>query len=419
MLNISLRERGAPKVISRSDWDRLHLERTVPELERAGVLSVDRSDDGVLLTPSAFVGKWQAPEVSLEITPKDPDLVSMITRLAVDFASREATEFKLEFEDATGSKTVGRFATLLRRCSEDGFPWEYKRSILSGTNVRGKPLFRESISSYLSKGINHKLVTAYADRQPVWDFNETVWAAYRKVMASEVELSPLLNELSTLMELLQFRESFDIDQTIAKGTALLTNGSVLSSAHQRMVRYCLAILSQERLVGADVTPVSFGKAHFRNLERIWELAVASMASEFFRSETMSVKLHGLANAKLRLFTDGGPTIDPDVVVRDGAEIRCLLDAKYKLHSMHQAGFASDIYQMTSYLSRTGASIGALVYVGSKASVTRVGTTANGAYLLAITISASAIAKSGVATLSSLITETGFSDIIPISDFAMA
>lgn len=419
MLSISLRERGPPKVISRSDWDRLHLEGTVPELERAGVLSIDRTGDGVLLTPSAFVGEWQAPGIYLEVAPKDANLVSMITSLAVDFASREATEFKSQSEDAIGSDTVGRFTALLRTCSEDGFPWEYKKSILSGTNVRGKPLFRQSISSYLSKGIKHKLVTAIADRQPIWDFNETVWAAYRQVMASRVEASPLLNELSALMALIDFRESFGIDQTIAKATALLANDSALSTSHRMLVRYCLAILSQERLVGAAVAPVSYGEAHFRNLERIWELAVTSMASELFRSETMSVKLHGLANAKFRLFTDGGPTIDPDVVVSDGAEIRCLLDAKYKLHSMHQAGFASDIYQMTSYLSRTGASIGALVYVGSKASVTKVGTTANGAHLLAITISASAIAKSGVATLSSLITEAGFSDIIPISDFAMA
>ena len=99
-------------------------------------------------------------------------------------------------------------------------------------------------------------------------------------------------------------------------------------------------------------------------------------------------LHGLRSSGISLFEDGGPRIDPDIIVQNAASITAVFDAKYKSLDPGSSGTAADLYQLTSYVRRLSAKLGALVYFSDgPATVSVSGTTPEGAPILVISISA--------------------------------
>lgn len=152
-----------------------------------------------------------------------------------------------------------------------------------------------------------------------------------------------------------------------------------------------------------------GVARFRDLEELWErcvLAFVAGAPEVF-SGGVPV-LHGLRGRGLRLLADGGPELDPDVVVaeQNTNQILGILDAKYKSRD-DAAASAGDLYQLVAYVRRTGASFGMLVQFSEEGDAGRyVGTTPEGAAVLSVSLSPRRVQAEGERALAGALHAAG-------------
>jgi 5-methylcytosine-specific restriction endonuclease McrBC regulatory subunit McrC len=347
------------------------------------------------------VGALKAPGLDLVIEPKERSFFEAIQKLALDFTGRSVNEF--EAVVVAGGEELGeRFLIELVRVLDDGAPWRYSSEILATSYPRGRLDVRQTVGKLLSRGISHRVVARQTIKQQQREFAALVHGAFRTLIALGGTSRLTLNRIEALIHVLQPHEEGHADEPVFSAARLLADGDLTESG-RTLVKLCLAILGYGDAEGARIIPVPAGFAAFHDLETLWEGAVAQLAQH---AELLSispvVELHGLARANLRLFTDGGPLLDPDIILRSGEVIRGVIDAKYKFSEPAGAPPAADVYQITAYVERTGASFGLLVYFGNSDGLNYIGTTASGSPVIKATISSQRLSELGSDTLKALL-----------------
>jgi hypothetical protein len=149
------------------------------------------------------------------------------------------------------------------------------------------------------------------------------------------------------------------------------------------------LISQEYAGTGIVEHVPGGIARFQDLEDLWELCTHHLVESWLRRSGTpgAAALHALRASGIRLFEDGGPELDPDIVVKDGQRITAVFDAKYKALDWGSSGSAADLYQITAYVRRLSARAGILVYFAyEREQAMLVGTTSKGAQVACASIS---------------------------------
>lgn len=402
MLELTLRERGSPIAIAPADWLRLQMEHSIGALHRRGILRVERTTAAIMLFPSTFVGELRAPGLTLTIRAKDELFYKAMLGLAENFDARTAQHHEARSNTAVGDDLASPYVRALSACVEEGLPWQYERQVEATSRPRGKPQFTQTISSFLSRGVFHKIVAAHHDRQQLHSFASVVWAAYRCLPNAPGLTNGLAQRAARLVEAIDNDRELDVAEALWIGAELLEEETI-SNAGRRLLTASLLLLDRTERSGTSLISIPAGKAQFVNLERIWERAVASLLRTWV-SDNENVALHGLSADNIHLFGERGPVIDPDVVVFDkGRSATIVADAKYKILAPTEArGLSTDIYQLTCYIERIRPPVGVLVYVGTTDSVTQLGLTVSGLRVLVVRVSPGRLLSDGDQALSHLL-----------------
>lgn len=403
-MEISLRERGGAIPVSLEAWRRLRLEDSVGMLAHSGILRIERTSAAVLLIPSHYVGEMRAPGVRLTVKPKDVPLYQAITSLALKFAGKDARDHEEGPRRAQGDNLATEFVDSLTDCLEEGVPWQYERAVEATSRPRGKPLLAKTISAFVSRGIMHKLIASHHERRQMTSLASVVWTAYLHLHNASGASQKLAHRAALLIEVFEAPTELAVSDAISLGQGLLVGSDILSRSARALVEVSLAILNQEKAIGRTSVPIPSGTAQFLDLEKVWERAVGTLLAETAVAMSTSIVLHGLAKAKMRLYGDSGPVINPDIIaLSSGGTIKIVADAKYKIMSdAERDGIAADVYQLTCYVERIGSPLGLLVYVGETESVSPLGRTKSGCEMLSIRVSAQRLIVDGSHALSSML-----------------
>lgn len=383
-LHISLRERGAPQVISRADWAKLNCSADANELSRIGVLKIQPSGNYLLLEPKTLVGVFDSPRLRLEIIAKSPDLASGLLRRLDGWRKRLNVDEAGKPGHSTEEGSLwNSFDQLLSGVYQEGLPWEYTTVTRVTSAPRGRVDFRETISKLIARSIHHKVVARQQVRHHFAYFASALDAVRRRISTLEAG-EPSLR--SKVLRLIDFSGDFSIPVEDRDAKDIFHQ---LSSLQGRPALLELCAFSKQILEGGDYLRISqrigSGIAEFVDMEKLWECAVQMLFMQQYRSSDAKIVLHPLRGTGQMLFDDGGPQIDPDVVFYKRAKVVAVIDAKY---SVATSPSAADVYQLTSYVSRLKGDIGVLAYVadGPDTTAKKIGTLEDGRGLFACYLS---------------------------------
>lgn len=379
-LHISLRERGSPQVISRSDWAKSNCGADANQLARIGVVKIQQAGDYLLLEPKTLTGVFDSPRLRLEVLAKSPNLASGLLRRLDGWRKRLNVEEPGKRGNSAEAGTLwNTFDHLLSRVHQEGLPWEYTTVKLVTSAPRGRINFRETISKLIAKGVNHKVVAGQQVRHHFAHFAPALDAVRRRISSLEA-VDPSLR--SRVVRLIDLSGDFSIPVEDIEAKDAFRR---LSELEGRPALLALCAFCLQALAGGDYVRISrrigSGIAEFVDMEKLWESAVQMLFTHQHHSSGDKIVLHPLRGTGQRLFVDGGPEIDPDIVFYRQAKPVAVIDAKY---SVATSPTAADVYQLSAYVSRLKCDIGVLAYVadGSDTTARKIGTLDDGRSLFA-------------------------------------
>jgi hypothetical protein len=407
---IAMVERGPPRHITSSDWGALNLEAPMSSLEANHVVRLYRGESGVLVVPGNHVGELCVSGATIRVAPKSPRLHQAMERLALRAKQLEIATTRSQTTDEEGPlpDVEGAFIRALRTCVADGIPWEYARREESTSFPRGHLNFGASLRRHWTRGAMHRVVTALSYRQQLVDFARVVRAAHSCLGRDPSRAPASYSDAFRLIEAFTWTEPFPAaEHAVEAARTLIERSGLLSLAARDLAARSLDLLLREDILGSRVWIVPGGVARFQNLERLWERCVQRLvACSPLAPPGTQTTFHGLTGLSLRLFADGGPVLDPDVVVARPPAVIAVADAKYKRLDDAQAR-AGDLYQLTAYVRRTNASVGALVHFDDEAEIAAaVGTTPEGAVIATFSLTPELLLMEGENALARLLERHG-------------
>jgi hypothetical protein len=400
-LRIKLRERGDPAVIQQEEWSLASAGIAVQELHRQGIVRLKPSGSYVLVEPGTLVGRFDSHSLQIDVAAKSEE---MERKLRNSFTLWRKTVNQVD-KDKSGKKPeqLGLFASfelLLLRLLGEGLPWTYKSRNEVTSRPKGRILFGQTITQLLSKGINHRVVSSVQTREFVDDFAAALESARRRLTLLEKPDFRIAARVSSLIEIVGDRS---VPMAEACADQVMTKLESFSGrpALANIVAFCRQLFGSLEPYRLSTT-IGTGVAEFIDMEKLWEHAVQLIFQHQVPGDTIEVRLHPLRKSPRSLFHDGGPTLDPDIVITNGTNAIAVVDAKY---SLAKSPSAADVYQLTCYVTRLGAPIGILVYVaeGAETVVSKIGTLDNGACLFACYVSLAAF-ESGNGPIATVFSE---------------
>jgi hypothetical protein len=261
-----------------------------------------------------------------------------------------------------GTDSVAGFLHCLANVIHAGFPFEYAHRLIRTSILSGSLDIGRTIREFDSIGIRHRAVVRQTRRKPNQSLMAIIHAALgvladEGLLASEeaaivdtlTDALPALTDVVTRQEALgliehleaEERDRVDIRMLCESARAILARGT-----------------SQEDIEYAS-NEVSFT---FTDSDALWERAVHACLRESALQIGWNTQLHPKRNMKSPLYLDGGPNIDPDVIVYgDDGQPRSVVDAKDYATSGPDAG---GVYQVDSYARHLRVRNAALFYLAA-------------------------------------------------------
>lgn len=386
-LRISLKERGTPQVISREEWANSGCINDTTGLVRLGVIKVSQSGPYLLIEPKTLVGIFDSPRLRLEVAPKSPTLSAGLLKILEGWRKTIDVEDHNRQGNSTQMESVWKtFEALLSDLHREGLPWLYTRKIEISSTPRGRILFCETLAKCLTRGIHHQVVSSAQVRSHIDNLAPALDAVRRKIATLEIDQPNIQSRVARLIDL-----AGDVSLPISDGQAKNVFNE-LSGLNGRPALEALVLFCKRELDDGEPFRISqrvgSGIAAFVDLEKLWENAIQMLLELHVSSANERVLLHPQRRSGLRLFDDGGPQLDPDIIIYRESKAVAVVDAKYSLASCPSA---DDVYQLSSYVSRLESSIGILAYVseGDETSVQKIGTLNDGRELFACYLSLNA------------------------------
>lgn len=383
-LTIALKERGSPFVIKQSAWNNHGGLHEAVELEKLGVIKIKRTEAYLLIEPNTLVGSFVSPRLVLKIEPKSPDLTKFLLLKLGQWRKKAKTyrpQSNGQYEDERSLSSTFEF--LLSKLLQEGIPWAYSYIIQQTSRPRGRILFKDTYSRLTSKGINHQVLSK-AQVRMTFDLFAPALETMRRIIFSLEVVPPLTQS-----------RIFQLTKIIGDSTATLNESEALEALQAlgtlqgrpaliSLCQFCINLL-QGNAEYRIIKQIGTGVAEFVDMEKLWEHAVKMFLVRQACFSNQSIELHPLRKKHYRLFKDGGPRIDPDIICYQNGIENIVVDAKY---SITNKANASDIYQINSYATRLSCEYGILVYISSKdeSSFDKIGTLENGSQIFACFLS---------------------------------
>jgi len=382
--SITLVERGSPVVIPEAEWQTFGLDDLCDTLHAHGVIGMKRVGGFRLLEPRHYVGELQSRGRSLRILPKVEGLLESLRSFVATLPAKLVTAHE-DWQPSEAAAHADPARALLSALDEVlivGIPATYDRAVVTTSHPRGRILFNETVQELLSRGIRHKARCEHSTRHGDYTLGAVLDTVVRTLVVGG-SLPPLLRfEIERLVELFETdSQAFSVEEALSRAQDLLEvyDGQPEVVA---LLEVSIAILRESRNLWDFERPVPDGDCRFSDTDRLWETAVfEAMRRTIGRIGRYSVEFHPLRKGGTHLFVDGGPEIDPDIIVFASGRPVLVVDAKYSLST---GADASDVYQITCYTQRLGAAVGLLAYLSPDARwFSELGHTSDSRYIAAL------------------------------------
>lgn len=364
--SIRLTERGSPAIIPEADWQAADLEEPCRILAERGIVGLRRVGAFRIVEPRQFVGHLRLPGRAITVSPYARELFTSLHRFVTSSPDKKlvAQESQKSVTDVQPLDPAPTFYSALSDTVYVGLPFVYERITTTTSRPRGRLLFNDTVRTLRTRGISHRVVCSFSVRR-VDDNLGSVISTVASLLNTGYDMSPALRlRIGRLVDLFDEGEVLDTQEATIRADTLLRIYSDQPSL-VRLLMICQSILRAEQVVWDTEIPVPSGECRFCNMDRLWELAVWTAFREASAArDNLSVEFHPFGRASIRLLTDGGPRIDPDVVVFKNGKPFIIVDAKY---SEAVSAAADDVYQIVCYTQRLNAVKGALVYLSPKGS----------------------------------------------------
>ncbi len=357
---LRLVEYGPPRLVREADWESLQIEEAVQVLESCRILT-HSVDSGVhMLTPSGYVGTFVLPGRRISIRPRFPRLYDDLRRWLASNA-RRLVRLMAGLQEAPEPEEVdpaAAFVKTLASAVDAGLPVTYESVRLRTSSPRGRLLLADTVLDYHVKGLHHLAVCSVPVKTTPRHLVSVIRAAADLALRSTSLDRDMLAALDLHMSLFDAGDRPDVGEWDRLAEALREQ-----YADNReltvLLDAAIALFREEALLDPFHRRAMGGTAHFHKMERLWELALVTAFTQIGLPQGLHPAFHPYGKKSCRLFSSGGPDIDPDVVLFADDRPAAVVDAKY---SIANRASSRDVYQITCYVERLGASSGLLVYL---------------------------------------------------------
>jgi hypothetical protein len=393
-LDLRLMEWGPPVLVRAAQAQRPEVQRILEAHLNAGVLDLVEVKGGVVVSARGIVGSAHAPGVSITIAPRDPVLFREMRLFVSQHRDKDVTLRGLE---GTGSDPLEEAAAAFERATTElisnGIPIEYGRDRVTTSNPAGEWDISATVAEFASHGIHHKVVEWRPTKQIDTDLVGVLMAGGEAWRERQFERGGSTWELDELLEAI-----IPPDAALTRDTqTLLDRAEEKFSGRRdvlRLVAAVRALVSSDELLKSMEGASHETRSTYFFTDRLWERVVLTLCRAAARSG-QSVRFHPLRSQGLTLFDDGGPSLDPDVLLYSDAGVAGVVDAKFSFASTWSA---DDVYQITAYADRLNAPMALLVYVsGSEEWWEEIGASSSGARIYACGIASAQLSRSAAKT----------------------
>lgn len=359
---IDLIEMGDPVLLSDEAWQELDLENLVSGLVKAGVVQHRALGAKHLLQASSCVGEVRSRWARVRVLPRFSKFHRDLKRLVAAHATRniESLDGSSKSPLPAPVDPVRVFVKSVSAAIDEGLPFDHVWTVSSGSGLKGRLSGPKTMAAYSYKGIHHCAVCEVQERKYAADVVTPI-AAASAIVRDVGDLDAMELDLLDCCEIvLGGWEAENRARVLERGRRVL-EGYGDRPALKAAITAAMAILAGEDWVSLEIDTSSRLWQRFTRMERLWEVAIFVALKSHFTLTGLRFQavLHPLAARGESLFEDGGPELDPDILIYAGGRPIAVIDAKYKLALRP---IASDVYQITCYLNRLGGRFGVLVYL---------------------------------------------------------
>ncbi len=361
MTELTLRQHGEPTVLTREDYEGRWIEY-LTVLERHKILGVQPNGPHILIHPNQYVGIGRCPVGRIRIEPRFPDLLVELKHL---FPRQHRGVLLPGYAPAAnrvaGSDTPAIFIDQLNEVLYIGLPFDYQHQTSRSSVLSGSLDIGRTIKEFDSLGIHHRAVV----RQKKRITNTALVAIIYTVLDLLADEQLLSAEEAAHADFLSGGLPPRSDHnTPREAIGLIELQEENEGGRTDVIRLCE--IAKNILIDAtslEDFEYTADKVMFRftDTDALWERAVQVCLGQAAAHVAWDSHLHPMRGISTPLYPDGGPNIDPDVVVYGDGSARIIVDAKdYATHAPDAGG----VYQISSYARHLGVTHAALVYLAA-------------------------------------------------------
>jgi len=359
MTELHLRQHGDPAVLKRSDYDGGWAD-CLTVLEKNRVLRVQQHETYVLVYPNQYAGNARCPAGRLRVEARFPDLHAELRRMfplrsrLVGLPGHAAGADRI-----LGSDAVAAFLSRLAEVVSVGIPFSYVRKIVSSATLSGSLDIARTIREFDSIGIHHLAVVRQARKLRSTALASVIYAVVELLEADgwlSVEEAAFADLLIAVLpdRSIWMTRSEALDAVDDLTNAQRDRPDVLALCSSAADILSDALSAEDLDYASDKVSFSFSDS-----DALWERAIHVCLNEAASHAGWRALLHPLRGRSTPLYPDGGPDIDPDVILYADETPRLVVDAKdYAVLGPD----ASGVYQIDSYARHLLVPRGALIYL---------------------------------------------------------
>ena len=379
---LHLVERGRPTVLDAVEWQQIGLEDVLQQLRDAGVIGLEHVGAFRVVEPRQYVGSVTVGSKRFAVAPRVPRLFTALHNLVLSLPFRKSVSVAAGEMVLRDAPAVA-FGEALEAMCLVGIPAVYASEILATAQPRSKLLVRETMAKLASRGVAHRVVTAPRVRRADAELNRVVFETATILRGAGLVHGALGNRLDLLLGLLDAPVMGSVRAIWEPLQDLERRYSEWPEVAQ-LLSICRTVHEGEEVLWKTpgVEPSIDGR--FCNMDSLWERAIWAGLALAASEVSGSVLWHPYSDTSVPLLRDGGPAIDPDVVITKAGDVVGVVDAKY---SDRDRAVAGDVYQIVCYADRVGGVPGYLVYYSSVPWFETLGETEQGSRIAAMGVTA--------------------------------